>query len=54
VAATPWLNNRHTIFGEVIRGYDVAERVANVIPKGPNDKPKTDVKIKKLTISAEA
>jgi peptidyl-prolyl cis-trans isomerase A (cyclophilin A) len=53
VAATPWLNNRHTIFGEVIKGYDVAERVANVIPKGQNDKPKTDVKINKLTITAE-
>jgi peptidyl-prolyl cis-trans isomerase A (cyclophilin A) len=54
VAPTPWLNNRHTIFGEVIRGYDVAERVANVIPKGAGDRPKTDVKINKLTISTEA
>jgi peptidyl-prolyl cis-trans isomerase A (cyclophilin A) len=50
-AATPWLNNRHTIFGEVISGQDVVDRVANVIPKGAGDRPKTDVKIKKLTIS---
>ncbi len=51
VAATPWLNDRHTIFGEVISGQDIADRVANHIPKGPGDRPKTDVVIKKLTIS---
>jgi peptidyl-prolyl cis-trans isomerase A (cyclophilin A) len=50
-AATTWLNGRHTIFGEVTSGYDVVERVANVIPKGAGDRPKTDVVIKKLTIS---
>jgi peptidyl-prolyl cis-trans isomerase A (cyclophilin A) len=54
VAPTPWLNNRHTIFGEVTRGYEVCERLANVVPKGANDRPKTDVKINKLTISTEA
>ncbi len=50
-AATTWLNGRHTIFGEVTSGYDVVERVANVIPKGAGDWPKTDVVLKKLTIS---
>jgi peptidyl-prolyl cis-trans isomerase A (cyclophilin A) len=53
VAATSWLNNKHTIFGEVVSGYDVVQRVANDIPKGPQDRPKTDVKINKLTISAQ-
>lgn len=51
VAPTPWLNNRHTIFGEVTSGQDVVVRVANVIPKGDGDRPRTDVVIKKLTIS---
>ncbi len=51
VTPTPWLNNRHTIFGEVVSGQEVAERMANVIPKGPNDRPKNDVVVKKLTIS---
>lgn len=51
VIPTTWLNNKHTIFGEVVSGQDVVDRVANVIPKGPGDRPVTPVKIKKLTIS---
>ncbi len=52
VIPTTWLNGKHTIFGEVIEGQQVVERVANVIPKGPGDRPKTDVVVKKLTITA--
>ena len=51
VIPTTWLNNKHTIFGEVVSGQDVVDRVANVIPKGPGDRPVTPVKITKLTIS---
>ena len=51
VVATPWLNNRHTIFGEVVKGQDVVDKVANVIPKSAGDRPKQDVVIRQLTIS---
>jgi peptidyl-prolyl cis-trans isomerase A (cyclophilin A) len=51
VAPTKHLNDKHTIFGEVVSGQDVCERVANVIPKGMGDRPKTDVVVKKLSIS---
>ncbi len=54
VVPTPWLNNKHTIFGEVVKGQDVIERVANVVPKGAQDRPKTDVKVNKLSITKEA
>lgn len=36
--ATPWLNMRHTIFGEVISGYDVVERIENTAT-GAGNKP---------------
>ncbi len=51
VIPTTWLNGKHTIFGEVVSGQDVMERVANVIPKGAGDRPRTDVVVKRLTIS---
>jgi len=53
VEPTPWLNGRHTIFGEVTAGFEVVDKIANVIPKGDGDRPKTDVVIKKLTISTK-
>ena len=46
---TPWLNGRHTIFGEVIKGLEVIDSIANV-EKGPQDRPVEDVIIEKVSI----
>ncbi len=51
VVPTRHLNNKHTIFGEVVQGQDLVDRIANHLPKGAGDRPKTDVIVKKLTIS---
>ncbi len=43
-AKTPWLNMRHTIFGEVISGYDVVQIIENS-EVGAQDKPLAEQKI---------
>eukprot|EP00742_Colponemidia_sp_Colp-10_P000951 GILJ01001031.1.p1 GENE.GILJ01001031.1~~GILJ01001031.1.p1 ORF type:complete len:195 (+),score=18.08 GILJ01001031.1:69-587(+) len=37
-AETPWLNNKHTIFGEVVKGYDTVTAIERTAT-GPNDRP---------------
>ncbi|MCJ1376875.1 Peptidyl-prolyl cis-trans isomerase B [Loxospora ochrophaea] len=45
-AITSWLDGRHVVFGEVLEGYDIVEKVENVA-KGAGDKPSKTVKIAK-------
>lgn len=49
VKATPWLNGRHTIFGEVVSGMDVVEKIVSS-PRDSSDRPEKEVKIKKIAI----
>ncbi len=46
---TPWLHGRHTIFGEVTKGYDIVQKIEN-IEVGPGDRPVAEQKIIKAYV----
>ena len=52
VKPAPWLNKKHTIFGEVVSGLDVVQKIETA-PTGENDKPKEEQKIIKAYIKPE-
>ena len=51
-AETPWLNGNHTIFGEVVKGYDVVQKLESV-ETTMQDRPVEEQKIIKMIIKPE-
>jgi len=53
VAATPWLTGNHTIFGEVVEGEEIANKIS-LVPRNSQDKPHKTVVLESVTIERVA
>ncbi|NUR76311.1 MAG: peptidylprolyl isomerase [Thermoleophilia bacterium] len=48
--ACPWLDGKHTVFGTVTSGMEVADAISNAAT-GPNDKPRDEVRIETVSLA---
>jgi cyclophilin family peptidyl-prolyl cis-trans isomerase len=49
VVATPWLDGKHALFGQVTQGQDVVDAIVSS-PRNASDKPLQEIKMTKVTI----
>ena len=50
LAATPWLDGKHSVFGKVVEGQAVVEAIGSA-PRDASDRPLQEISMKRVTIS---
>jgi len=49
IGGSAWLDGEYTVFGEVVEGLDVIDKIA-AVPCGPMDRPASDVRMKMVLV----